>query len=263
MTERESRAYLENELKHIKQWENSQKKLWFWERLGRLPFKLLDKMTPAFIQKKIGQAIDELSYYIQSGGRYLISKNRITERFNGVQTPDDIARLPLSKMDAIAEDYGQSRAKFATFQGATTGIGGMFTLAVDIPALLGLSLKTLQEIAICYGYDPEDKSERIFIVKCLQFASSDIVGKKAIIEELSDFHSDNKEQQTASQLQGWREVVMTYRDHFGWKKLLQLVPIAGIIFGAMVNKSTLEDVAEAGRMLYKKRRILERLKRTN
>ncbi|MEH7251826.1 EcsC family protein [Neobacillus niacini] len=263
----ESTDFLMEELKKIEAWENEQKDLWFWEKLGRLPFLLLDKITPKFIQEKIGLAIDELGSYIQTGGQYLVNEETILKKF----VADDLEwttaeirealreQIPLTKMDEVANDIGKSRTKLATIQGATTGIGGIFTLAVDIPVLLGLSLKVLQEISLCYGYDPKEKSERIFIVKCLQFTSSDIVGKKAILEDLAAYHQGNQNHQIVLQLQGWREVVTTYRDSFGWKKLFQMVPIAGIIFGAVINRSSMSDVADAGKMLYRKRRILERL----
>lgn len=260
----ESIDYLNDELIKIEAWENEQKDLWFWEKIGRLPFMLLDKLTPKFIQDKIGLAIDELGNYIQTGGQYLIKEENILKKF-APESPSDelhfgiLDQVPISKMDEIAEELRSSRTKIATVQGATTGIGGIFTLAIDIPVLLGLSLKVLQEISICYGYDPKEKSERIFIVKCLQFTSSDIVGKKAILEELSSFQQGGQKQQMISQLQGWREVVTTYRDSFGWKKLFQMIPIAGMIFGAFINRSSINDVAEAGKMLFRKRRILERL----
>ncbi len=260
MNERESRDYLENELDLIKQWEKYQKGLFFWEKLGRLPFMLLDKLTPKFLQDKISLALDEVGNYIQSGGRYLIRERHVLDRFTSYPPAiAEIGNLTLSEMDKVADELSVSRSKLATIQGATTGFGGIFTLAIDIPALLGLSLKVLQEIAISYGYDPNDKIERVFIVKCMQFSSSDIVGKKAIIEELSTFNEDRQNNQTISQLQGWREVVMTYRDNFGWKKLFQMIPIAGMLFGAFINKSTIQDVAEAGKMLYRKRRILDKL----
>jgi hypothetical protein len=260
LNELESTDFLKDELRKIEAWEKDQKGLWFWEKIGRLPFVLLDKVTPKFIQEKIGVAIDELGSYIQTGGQYLINEESVYKKFdlNNSQLAD-LRQLPLSKMDEVAEQFKVSRTKMATVQGATTGIGGIFTLAIDIPLLLGISLKTLQEIALCYGYDPNDKAERIFIVKCLQFTSSDIVGKKAILEELAAYDQGTENKRVISQLQGWREVVMTYRDNFGWKKLLQMVPIAGIIFGAFVNRSSIGDVAETGIMLYRKRRILERL----
>lgn len=236
----ESQEFLLDELKKIEKWEKEQKDLWFWEKLGRLPFALLDKVTPKFIQDKIASIIDELGKYIHTGGEYLVKEEVVLKKFNQKGfvpktepiTLDAVQHFPLSEMDDLANDIRTSKIKLATVQGATTGIGGIFTLSIDIPFLIGLSLKVLQEIAISYGYDPNDKAERVFIVKCLQFTSSDIVGKKAILEDLSAYQSENQKKQMLSQLQGWREVVFTYRDNFGWKKLFQMIPIAGIVFGA-------------------------------
>ncbi|WP_456276092.1 EcsC family protein [Bacillus sp. AK128] len=262
----ETMEELQASLASITSWENEQKGLFLWERIGRIPFKLLDKMTPSFIQKKISILLDELGQYVQTGGQYLVNEEQIFKRYVKSSPSyfptniEEIASIPLATMNKVSEEITQSRQKIATVQGATTGFGGIFTLAVDIPVLLGLSLKTLQEIAITYGYDPKDKLERIFIVKCLQFSSADIVGKQAILDELSDFyHRDEHHQAMMSQLQGWREVIYTYRDQFGWKKLFQLVPVAGMVFGAFINRSMINDIGETGRMLYQKRRIMERL----
>ncbi|WHY75490.1 EcsC family protein [Neobacillus sp. WH10] len=267
MTKVESADYLKKELKKIEKWEKNQKGLWFWEKIGRLPFVFLDKLTPKFIQEKIGLMIDELGSFIQTGGKYLISEKSILKKFTSKDSSmerniislNQLELLPITTMDEVANEIRNSRTKMATIQGATTGIGGLFTLAIDIPLLLGLSLKVLQEISLCYGYDPKEKSERIFIVKCLQFTSSDIVGKKAILEDLSTFNQDKQNEQMISQLQGWREVVTTFRDNLGWKKLFQIIPITGIIFGAFINRSSIGDVAETGMMLYRKRRIIERI----
>ncbi|USK34499.1 EcsC family protein [Bacillus sp. F19] len=262
----ETKEQLLIQLKEIKKWEDDQKGLFFWEKIGRIPFKLLDKLTPAFVQKKIGVMLDELGSFIQSGGKYLTQKNGILKKVQllvpdeTVSTINDLKKVPLKVMNLVSGDLRTNRGNVATVQGATTGFGGIFTLAADIPVLLGLSLKTLQEIAIAYGYDPEDKEERIFIVKCLQFASADIVGKQAILNELSGFYNRSMEPaEMMSKLQGWREVVYTYRDHLGLKKLLQMVPVAGMLFGAYTNRSMVKDIAETGIMLYQKRRILERL----
>ncbi|WP_442858854.1 EcsC family protein [Bacillus sp. NSP9.1] len=257
---------LEEQLKIIEKWEKEQQKVWFWERIGRLPFKVLDKLTPAFIQDKIGLLLDEIGGFIQNGGQYLTSEKHLIRKFQKelpnetMETIADVQKVPLAVMDQICEELGKNRANTAAVQGATTGVGGLFTLAIDIPAILGLSLKTLQDIAVSYGYDPKEKTERMFIIKCLQLSSADIVGKKAIIQELSQYHrSPDERQNMISQIQGWREVVYTYRDSFGWKKLFQMVPIAGILFGAITNRSMMNGVAETGMMMYKKRRILERL----
>ncbi|MGE8079712.1 EcsC family protein [Peribacillus loiseleuriae] len=263
----ESKEYLESELQIINKWEKEQKGLWFWEKIGRLPFKLLDKATPAFIQDKIALLLDELGSFVQSGGQYLTKEQSVFKRIEGyvpsqsITSVDDCANVSLLVMNSVSEDIKKANSKLATVQGASTGIGGIFTLSIDIPLLLSLSLKTLQDISLAYGFNPKDKEERVFIVKCLQFATADIVGKEAILNDLSSFYrneqADRKEM--VSQLQGWREVVYTYRDQFGWKKLLQMIPIAGMVFGAFTNRSMIADVAEVGSMLYRKRRIMMRL----
>lgn len=263
----ESKEELIRSLKEIEKWEKDQKGLWFWERIGRIPFKILDKLTPAFIQNKISAMLDELGHYLQSGGKYLTQKKWVLKQLQAehpketIQSLNDIEKVPLSSMKKVCLNLMNSRKNAATLQGATTGFGGMFTLAADIPVLLGLSLKTLQEIAVAHGYDPNSKEERVFIVKCLQFASADTVGKEAILNELAAYHNRTPSTEMFSQLQGWREVIYTYRDHYGWKKLLQMVPIAGVIFGAFTNRSMIKDIAEAGTMLYQKRRALERLEK--
>lgn len=262
----ENREQLLSHLQTIEDWEKDQKGLWFWEKLGRLPFKLLDKLTPAFIQEKIALLVTEIGNYVQSGGQYLINEKAMIEKISvatgrSLETVEEIGTIPLDDMIALSQSLQNSRVKLATMQGASTGVGGIFTLAIDIPLILGMALKTLQEIAIIHGYEPNSKQERIFIVKCLQFASADVVGKEAILNELSTIHEEKQaEKSMISQLQGWQEVFFTYRDNFGMKKLFQMIPIAGILFGAYANKTMINDIAEAGIMLYRKRRIYEKLR---
>lgn len=260
----ETKASLLEQLHEVEKWEKDQGGLWIWDRAARLPFKLLDKLTPSFIQRKIGTLLDELGYYIQSGGRYLTKQSSVLKKVERyAETPvhsiDDVKTLPLAAMDQTALSIQKTHSGAATLQGATTGIGGVFTLAADIPAILAISLKTVQEIAVAYGYDPNEREERIFIIKCLQFVSSDIVGKRAILNEISDYANRGNGKEMMSQMQGWREVVLAYREQYSLKKIFRLVPVVGILFGAISNRSMIEDLSDTAIMLYRKRRILDKL----
>ncbi|WP_342563544.1 EcsC family protein [Paenibacillus sp. FSL R7-0345] len=263
----ETRDELLNALSGIAAWEKDQNKLMIWDRITRLPFKLLDKVTPKIIHEKIGKLLDELGSYIQNGGNYLVAGRKVgqlVEAAGRAAGAPEHGPYPLAVMDAAAEKLSGNSRNVATVQGATTGFGGVFMLAADIPAILGLSLKVIQEIGLCYGYDPTDKAERIFTVKVMQFASSDVVGKRTILQELNlqaggDGDITAGTNAAVSKIQGWKEVITVYRDNWGWKKLLQTVPVAGMFFGAYTNRKALEDVAEAAQMLYRKRRIMARL----
>ncbi|WP_340016008.1 EcsC family protein [Paenibacillus sp. FSL K6-1318] len=280
----DSRETLDRELEQILKWEKQQKDLFIWDKIGRLPFAMLDKVMPKALKQKIGDSLNDVGQYVQNGGKFLVQKKKVakllqeeaeksgysmtdtTDRLEqdaeaeGTAKIHSVENLPLQVLDQVADNITESRTKFAAAQGAATGFGGIVTIAADIPMVMGLSLKVLQEMALCYGYDPDEPLERIFIVKCLQFSSADIVGKKAIIEELAAYDDPDKPIEVVSQMQGWREVFNSYSESFGWKKLFQLVPIAGMVFGSVSNKNTIRDVAEAGKMLYKKRLILQRLK---
>ncbi|WP_379146691.1 EcsC family protein [Paenibacillus sp. sgz500992] len=263
----ETAAELQAALAVIVKWEKEQNKLMIWDRITRLPFKLLDKITPKVIHEKLGKLLDELGSYIQNGGNYLVAGRKVgslLESSSRAAGGSEKGPFPLAVMDEAALKLSQNSRNVATAQGATTGFGGFFTLAADIPAILGLSLKVIQEIGLCYGYNPTDKAERIFTVKVMQFASSDIVGKRTILQELNLQAGGNGDitagtNAAVSKIQGWKEVITVYRDNWGWKKMLQAVPVAGMFFGAYLNRKALEDVAEAARMLYRKRRIIARL----
>ncbi|MBW7649525.1 EcsC family protein [Anoxybacillus sp. ST4] len=252
----DDKSFLIEQLHHIEQWEKEQKDIWFWEKISRLPFILLDRLTPSWIHKKMAQLLDELGQYIQTGGQYLVNEKAVLSSFYGNVTLDAVRSLPLQTMNDACEKLIIKRKTFATYQGATTGLGGAFTLLLDVVVVLGTALKTLQEIAIIYGFHPHQKEERLFIVKCLQFALADVVGKQAVLNEWSM----KNEQQTIAQLQGWREIVWAFRDQYGWKKLFQTIPIVGMLFGAWTNQAMIADIAEAGAMFYRKRRIIEKLK---
>ncbi|MEK3784795.1 MULTISPECIES: EcsC family protein [Paenibacillus] len=312
----DSRERLNQELDIIKRWEQEQKDTAWWDKLGRLPFALLDRVLPKGLKDKLATALNEVGKFVQDGGKYLVQPSQIVkllqeeaakagyldsstdssedqpaghstehstehpvdssavlsadysfateQRGKKVNSSQEIVQqLPLDVLDQAAQHITERRVKFAAAQGATTGIGGAVTMIADIPLVLGLSLKVLQEMALCYGFDPDEPQERVFIVKCLQYSSADIVGKQAILEELVDYDNPERQVQIISQIQGWREVVLSYQESFGWKKLFQLVPIAGMWFGSVSNRNTIRDVAEAGQMLYKKRLILQRLDEAN
>jgi hypothetical protein len=248
----ETKEQLQNELKTIEAWEKDQDDLFIWEKIGRIPFAILDKLAPKKVHEKINAVISEMAKYIETGGQYLVEEKNVHRLFEGkAQSP--IIDCPLTLMDEIAGEIKKRNKTMATAQGAATGFGGVFTLAADIPASLGLSLKVIQEIAICYGFDPKSEDERAFVLQCFQFANSDIVGKKAILKDIAN------QDAALSKIKGWHEVIQSYRDNFGMKKLFQMIPVAGLVFGALFNRSMIDGVAETAMMMYKKRRVVERL----
>ncbi len=138
----DSKEFLLSEWERISQWEKDQKDLWFWEKIGRLPFALLDKITPQAVHNVLGKFFDELGSYIQTGGEYLIQERQtisVIARKAGIPgpslSPEEIGQLPLSLLNEVAETAMQKHKQLATMQGATTGFGGIFTFGHRHPRL--------------------------------------------------------------------------------------------------------------------------------
>ncbi|MCM3342790.1 EcsC family protein [Paenibacillus sp. MER TA 81-3] len=270
----EQRAELEQALKEIETWEQEQRDLSILEKIGRMPFTLLDRFTPKGLQQKIAELLDELGSYLHTGGNYLVQEKSVLKKLHanwqeadpataGQYAEPDIAlveAMPLAVCDRVAEQVREANKTMAFAQGATTGFGGIFTLAIDIPAVLGLGLKVLQETAICYGYHPNDVRERVFIVKCMQLATSDVVGKRAILKDLADYDNPDRARDAISEVQGWRETMASFTDSFGWKKLFQSIPVLGMVLGSFMNRSMIHDMAETAQNMYRKRAVKARLR---
>ena len=113
----ESKDKLLKELSIIEKWEKSQRGLWFWEKISRIPFKVLDKLTPKFIHDKIAVLLEEIGVYIQSGGKYLTFKKSLyrmieKEADKPINSVLDIQDLPLQLMDKISHEVISKRKKF-------------------------------------------------------------------------------------------------------------------------------------------------------
>ncbi|MCE5170605.1 EcsC family protein [Paenibacillus profundus] len=270
----EQRSELKQALKEIETWEQEQRDLSILEKIGRMPFTLLDRFTPKGLQQKIAELLDELGSYLHTGGNYLVQEKSVLKKLHanwqeadpataGQYAEPDIAlveAMPLAVCDRVAEQVREANKTMAFAQGATTGFGGIFTLAIDIPAVLGLALKVLQETAICYGYNPNDVRERVFIVKCMQLATSDVVGKRAILKDLADYDNPDRARDAISEVQGWRETMASFTDSFGWKKLFQSIPVLGMVLGSFMNRSMIHDMAETAQNMYRKRAVKARLR---
>lgn len=124
----ETKEELEKELAIIDKWEKDQKGLWFWERIGRIPFKLLDKLTPDFIQKKLGVMLDEIGSYIQNGGKYLTKEAHILNQLQAknpelnISALEDVSSIPLHIMDSVSQDIKIQGANWQRFKVPLPGL---------------------------------------------------------------------------------------------------------------------------------------------
>src|SRR5258708_1313707 len=66
--------------------------------------------------------------------------------FHGMYT------IELPVLDTVAEQVIRSRMKMAAAEGAGFGLGGFITIVPDFSILAGITLRTIQELSLIYGF---------------------------------------------------------------------------------------------------------------
>jgi hypothetical protein len=142
--------------------------------------------------------------------------------------------------------------------GAAAGFGGAISMGLDIPATIGIALRTIRDTGRAYGFDGEGPAERIFRLQILELAALDqpdlreerIAALEAAIgEDGALIHADHKEitpivDQAVERVS--RAVAFTsFRSRAG-----MVVPVVGSLVGGLVNRSFQGDVGEAARFAF-------------
>ena len=119
-----------------------------------------DNVIPAAVKEALNKAVMGFMEMLKDASYWTYSKQGIIEkaRTMGVEVNDyrELGNHDLEILDRLARSYFLSNKIFAALEGAGCGLGGLFLIAVDIPALFGVSFRAIQQIGSCYGFDMED-----------------------------------------------------------------------------------------------------------
>lgn len=150
--------------------------------------------------------------------------------------------------------------------GAAPGAGAVVgAMAADLAAVIGLSSRAVGQVALSYGYDPEDPTEKAFVASVVNFSmASTTAAKEAAFSDIVRL--------TGLLVRGksWKllnetvlaQVAQTLIKASG-KKLTQrslgkLVPFVGVGVGAVMNFVTLDAVVDSASIAYRRRFLLEK-----
>ena len=125
--------------------------------------------------------------------------------------------------------------KAASVEGGITGAGGILLGLADFPALLGIKIKLLFEIASLYGYDVKDYRERLFILYVFQLAFSSRKRQTEVFEYVSRWNLYQQSLPADVEEFDWRTFQQEYRDYIDLAKMAQLIPVIGAAVGAIAN----------------------------
>jgi len=242
-------------------------------------------------------AMEALGNIIGGAASHTVSPQSVVKQFHdagyAVWALDCIHDLDLEDVDSVARlnhiRYGHSGtaalsgaasafaitgAEILLAKGTVAGKGakkapgfGILATAVvaDVACVLGLAARTVASTAQCYGYDPRQPEEQIFMMSVLGLGmAARTPAKAAAYAELSQltqllFRNASWEKLNEKILTKIAQRFATkYGVNLTKKKLGQFVPVAGIFVGAGLNFDLIDRIAAAANLAYRERFLIER-----
>jgi len=232
---------------------------------------LLAKPAAWLVQKVVPQsAIKAALNAANSAGKKLADESDIL-RDGNVTTIEALRKLSLETSDRLANEVHNWAIGMATAEGGAAGVTGVAGIAVDVPAVLTLALRTIHKIGLCYGYRADTKEEQDFVLSILSAAGSNSQKEKTqallalkTIEVVVQKQTWKEIERRAAQSAGKEFGIIAIKNlckqlgiNLTKRKALQVIPGVGAAVGAAVNADFLRDVGYAARRVYQKRWLEE------
>jgi len=230
-----------------------------------LPFSwLINKVIPE-------SAIEGVLDFSSSAAEWLTDTKDIL-RDSGMSSIDDLKSYDLKKSDDLANEVHNWAIAFASAEGGTTGATGILGMAVDIPAIIVLALRTIHKIGICYGFEVKTKEDKDFVLFILSASGANSVEEKVAalttlraIQNTIAKQTWNKIAENAAKNSFGRDALIISIKNLAKqlginitkRKALQAIPVVGAVVGASVNAWYIKEVGWAARREFQKRWLLE------
>jgi len=154
----------------------------------------------------------------------------------------------LAEGDFMVEKAFNNYHKTAIVQGVGFGLGGILINLADLPALMTIKTKFLFDCAKLYGFDVDEKSERVFMLYVFQLAFCSDERRLELYPIIKEWDKYGKYQQL-----DWERLQLEYRDYMDLAKMLQVLPVVGALAGGAANHSLMSKLKVTAMNCYRMR----------
>lgn len=193
------------------------------------------------------------------------------KRDGNVSTIQELAHKDLELSDKLANEVHNWALGIAAVEGGATGATGLIGLAVDIPALITMSLRVIHKIGVCYGFECKSEEDKKLVLAILSAAGANTIEEKTISVSLLQRMNVvvarttwKKIAETATKNKYGIEAaiiaIKTLAKNLGIniskRKALQAIPVVGGGVGLAMNTAFVNDVAWAARRTFQERWLI-------
>jgi hypothetical protein len=241
-----------------------------WEKVNKPVERVADMAFDNVLGAAVAKAVQGLVSVLNDGASWSVRTEAIYKEFrsdghSGLYGGVDIHRLDLQDVDKTV-GYLAAKYKLAALaEGAGTGTLGAPGIALDIPALVSLSLRAVNEYATYYGFDVSLQHEQTYAMTILSAASSPtIAAKQVTMAELTKLSVLIAQRKTWAELerligvQMIKKIAQAIGIRLTKAKLAQVVPLVGAAVGGGFNAGYVAAVTETAYHLYRERFLIEK-----
>lgn len=224
---------------------------------GKIPDKLKETLDMAFY-KGFQLVFDKGSAYIEK--TYNKDKIQIEHDLNSYALNRYPSRKHIRKLDSYSSRSKMFNSSIAVLEGGALGLLGIGL--PDIPLFIAVIIRTINEIALSYGYKYDTDEEKAFILNVICGAvtkgdkqkefdkTADNIGRNIDMDIASDMDLEETIKNTAKVLS---DTLLT-------AKFIQGLPVVGITGGA-VNYLVIRKVGKYASLKYKKRYLFKAMRK--
>lgn len=263
--------YERRALQQIDAFKNPER-TWFGNAIEKVTKPVGSAVDAAFdnsIGNAVTKAVQGIVELLNDGASWSVRTDAILKEFRGdghtVDMLPDIHQLSLEDVDKTVGLLAMKYKGMAFAEGGAAGATGAIGIAVDIPLLVGMALRAVNEYATYYGFDLSIQGERAFAMSILSAASSPSQGVKQValaeLTRLSVMIAKRKtweELQRLISVQVMKKIAQALGIRLTKGKLAQVVPVVGSLVGAGYNSWYLAQVTETAYLMYRERFLIER-----
>ncbi|SLM32798.1 hypothetical protein. Homolog to OMM_9 MMP and HMP6 = 130011 BW-1 [Desulfamplus magnetovallimortis] len=231
------------------------------QKIGKEKFKHIENVVETTLDKMLHTAT------------YSVNEKELLKRAhdNGIIINDlsELKTCPLKLLDNCNEKHIRMHERVSAAQGAAAGLGGALTATADLTAILIQIFHLLQEIAFCYGFDPNDPVEKLILLRIIEGGIGSTESKFKALREISilekiqlngDIDPISGKPVKAFSTKAMSEYIekLTLAIISRFMRRALPIPLLTIAAGAHSNHEMMENSGETAFMVYRKKFIIRK-----
>jgi uncharacterized protein (DUF697 family) len=234
------------------------------DRIGGLIDKIKETSTGATTE----QAIDAVLQALNESSSKTLRPEKIWENFHdeglSISSLNDVRTLELEAIERVVDGLDRKYNTVALVEGAAAGAIGLAGAFADLPALVGIYLRAINEYAICYGFDVDTSDEQAMAALTLAAAASTGETRKEMFDRVEE-HARSIQERSSQESEAhdgevpqpvMNQVAQEIVTRLVRGSLAQSIPLVGALVGGGINRAFVKHVCQTARRVYEERWLM-------